>query len=246
MDLKHHFATSGHWLFRWRSFLPLVLIAPVAIALIPFTRLRGAPPVPWYWQAFCLFVSMAGLGVRVLVAGYVPAKTSGRNTRRQRAHALNTSGIYSLVRHPLYVGNFLIGLGWSLLLLNPLFVFVYVLAFWLYYERIMLIEEDFLQQEFGEAFSQWAARTPTFLPRTWHWLRPDLPFSLRTVIRREYHGFCLIILVFVALAAAENLCAHRSRILDPFWQWAGLVAVVAYLFVRVLRKQLRLLSLKGR
>ncbi|MGB8874133.1 MAG: hypothetical protein WCC75_12145, partial [Desulfobaccales bacterium] len=45
--------------------------------------------------------------------GLPPRGTSGRNTQGQVAETLNTTGIYSLVRNPLYLGNFLIWLGLS-------------------------------------------------------------------------------------------------------------------------------------
>ena len=46
------------------------------------------------------------------------------------------------------------------------------LVFWLYYERIMLAEEEFLRARYGKAFDDWAARTPAFLPNFRHWVPP--------------------------------------------------------------------------
>ncbi len=65
----------------------------------------------------CLALSYAGLVLRCLIVGFVPGGTSGRNTTEQRAVHLNTSGAYSVVRHPLYVANFVILLGVTLSLL---------------------------------------------------------------------------------------------------------------------------------
>ena len=67
-------------------------------------------------------MSFFGLGIRVFTVGFTPKNTSGRNTAEQIADVLNTSGIYSMVRHPLYVGNFFMWLGIGLLTQNPYFV----------------------------------------------------------------------------------------------------------------------------
>ncbi|MGC9453013.1 MAG: methyltransferase family protein, partial [Oceanipulchritudo sp.] len=40
--------------------------------------------------------------------------TSGRNTKQQVAYSLNTTGFYSVVRNPLYLGNFFMYLGIAL------------------------------------------------------------------------------------------------------------------------------------
>lgn len=47
--------------------------------------------------------------------GQVPKGTSGRNTSQQVADTLSTDGVYSVVRHPLYLGNFLMCMGVSMM-----------------------------------------------------------------------------------------------------------------------------------
>ncbi len=44
------------------------------------------------------------------------------------------------------------------------FVLLACLVLALYYERIICAEETFLQQKFGKAYTDWAARTPVFIP----------------------------------------------------------------------------------
>jgi len=56
-------------------------------------------------------VSCVGLGTRILTIGHTPQRTSGRNTKAQVAETLNTTGLYSMLRQPLYLGNFFMGLG---------------------------------------------------------------------------------------------------------------------------------------
>ena len=52
-----------------------------------------------------------GFLFRAWAIGTTPAGTSGRNTKEQVAEVLNSTGIYSIVRHPLYVGNYFMWIG---------------------------------------------------------------------------------------------------------------------------------------
>jgi len=74
-----------------------------------------------------LGVSILGETIRIFTVGYAPRNTSGRNTiAGQIADELNTSGIYSLVRHPLYLGNFFIWLGPVLFVRTFVFVIFFI------------------------------------------------------------------------------------------------------------------------
>lgn len=246
MSLRTELEESGRWLFRHRSYLPLLTLPALASGLLSFTYIRGSSELDDIWSVFSMMISFLGLAVRVLTISCVPAGTSGRNTDRQIADVLNTSGMYSLLRHPLYLGNYLIMLGvvtffhswWLLLLMSCLFA--------LYYERIMLAEEAFLRQRFGERFERWAAVTPAIIPRLQNWRRPDLAFSWRTALRREYSGFFLIIAAFVALEIiSHSVVEGRLRV---GWPWSALLAfgALVYLVLRTLKKKTRMLDVPGR
>jgi protein-S-isoprenylcysteine O-methyltransferase Ste14 len=86
--------------------------------------------------------------------------------RAQKVHALATQGVYAHVRHPQYVGFILIMFGFLLqwptiltLLMFPVLVFMYV--------RLGISEEHDSEREFGQAWRDYAERTPRFLPRLW-------------------------------------------------------------------------------
>ena len=51
----------------------------------------------------------------------MPAGTSGRNTAKQVADTLNTTGLYSLTRNPLYLGNAVIYMAIACFLQNVWF-----------------------------------------------------------------------------------------------------------------------------
>lgn len=246
MGLQQELTRAGNWLFRWRSFLPVSMV--IFAVLVMFS---GTPPMPWGVRSELLLwgavgVSFVGLIVRCLTVGHTPAGTSGRNTRQQIAEELNTTGIYSIVRHPLYLGNFLIGFGLSCLTLNILFVTVYVLAFWLYYERIMLAEEAFLRSKFGPRFDEWVRVTPAFIPRFTNYVRPALGFSLRNVLRREYNALLQIAAVSFLLVFLGN-ALNSGRIMISF-QWCVLLGLSAVLWVvlRGLKRHTGWLDVEGR
>lgn len=78
---------------------------------------------------------------------------------------LATGGPYGHLRHPLYLGSFLLGLGLSLAggrwWLPVIFV---VLFFWLY-RRTLLVEESDLLSRFGNDYEAYMREVPAFFPR---------------------------------------------------------------------------------
>jgi protein-S-isoprenylcysteine O-methyltransferase Ste14 len=247
MALREEFERTGNWLFRWRSYLPLFLILPMLLAMRQprdFSQQQG-----WLdaWSLFCMAISLGGLAIRVVAVGHAPAGTSGRNTKEgQVAEVLNTSGIYSLVRHPLYLGNFIIWIGVSMFAMLWWLTVIYALAFWLYYERIMFAEEEFLRRKFGDVYLQWAASTPAFIPRLRRWKTANLPFSLRTVLRREYPGLFGIIASFYALNVYERLALQRQEGVEPLWTGIFLAGLAVFLVLRTLKRKTTLLAVEGR
>lgn len=246
MSLARTMERHGRWLFRWRSVPPLVALAFLLLRLRDYHYLGGLKADDDAWQFLCVLVAMAGLVMRAYVVGHAPKDTSGRNAREQRAETLNTTGLYSVVRHPLYVGNFLIFLGTVAFVHDPWPTVVCTLGFWLYHERIMMAEEAFLESRFGDAFREWAARTPAVLPDLRHWRSPPVPFSLRNVLRREYNNaFSVVAAMFLLDAAGDSSAAHHLT-LGHVWTPTFVVALVVWLVLRTLKRRTGVLRVAGR
>jgi protein-S-isoprenylcysteine O-methyltransferase Ste14 len=253
LRLLDRIEADGRWLFRWRSYVPLVL-APVAlVALAEAARLEGRLP-PWFdevWFLGCVALALLGLGVRWLAVGYAPAGTSGRNTQAQRAAVLNTTGMYSLVRNPLYLGNCIAILAVASAPAVWWFVALVGLAYWLYIERVIAAEEAFLAQRFGAAYAPWVARTPLFLPRLLGWRRPAERFCVRTVLRREYNGVMAVGTAFLVQELVldlwfENESLSQWLVEDRLWVMVFATGTLAFVVLRTLKKHTRLLHVPGR
>jgi protein-S-isoprenylcysteine O-methyltransferase Ste14 len=246
MPLREEIERDGNWLFKNRSWLP-TLLYPFAVAVMYFHR----DSVHQYttsetWGAVCFLVSFAGLVVRSLTIGFAPHGTSGRNTEEQVAESLNQADIYSTVRHPLYLGNFLMWLGLFMFIGVWWFVLVCSLVYWLYYERIMFAEEEFLRRKYLSRYEDWASRTPAFLPRFSSWTSSGLPFSFKNVLKREGHGLFAIIVSFALLNAISYFFVEQRFELDTLWKVAFAVGAVIFLVLRTLRKKTKVLDVAGR
>jgi protein-S-isoprenylcysteine O-methyltransferase Ste14 len=151
MALVHEFEKSGNWLFKRRSWLPVFII--VGGVAMMYLGNRQAILFDMRDEIIFLGVSVFGLLIRALTVGFTPKNTSGRNTvNGQVADELNVTGIYSLLRHPLYLGNFFMWLGPVLFLRSVEAALLFLLIYWLYYERIMFAEEQFLRSKFGDIY----------------------------------------------------------------------------------------------
>jgi len=246
MSLRNQLENDGSWLFRHRSYLPLVMI-PFYLACLPsFTYLGGRHWINEVWQVCCLAVSFLGLALRVMIVGRAPLGTSGRNTREQVANSLTTTGLYSVVRHPLYLGNYMILTGIALLPHTWWFVVLTSCLFALYYERIMLAEEAFLRQQFGDAFETWAATTPAFIPRLRGWKPSPVPFCWRTVLQREYNAFILILAVFWLFDLIGDSIADGQWHVDVVWFSVFIAGFIIFATLRSLKKRTQLLNVQGR
>lgn len=248
MALRETMEKQGNWLFRWRSYLPLLVI-PIFIVALRYAGMLEyiiGDRATDYWETLSICISLLGLGIRCVTAGYVPRGTSGRNTKTQVAESLNTSGMYSIVRNPLYVGNFVIMFGITLFIQVWWLALMVWVGFWLYYERIIFSEEEFLRKKFGALFIEWAEKTPMLFPNFNNWKKPNLPFSLETTIRREFSTLFSIITVFSFLEVSTNLLHKGKFEIGRSWVIFFIIGLVIYLICLILKKKTNKLNVPGR
>jgi protein-S-isoprenylcysteine O-methyltransferase Ste14 len=245
MALVHEFENSGNWLFKRRSWLPVFLI--VAGILMMYLGNRQAIIFDLRDELIFLGVSLLGQVIRILTVGFTPKNTSGRNTLNgQIADELNETGIYSLLRHPLYLGNFFMWLGPVLFLRSVGATLVFGLVYWLYYERIMFAEEQFLRRKFGDIYDKWSAHVSSFIPYPFNYIPPKLPFSVRNVLKREYNSFVNIFGIFTLLDLFRNYFLSERIYLTELWAWLLAGAGVVWLIIRTIHKRTKWFEVEGR
>jgi protein-S-isoprenylcysteine O-methyltransferase Ste14 len=194
-----------------------------------------------------LGVSIFGQLIRILTVGFAPGNTSGRNTAYgQIADEINTSGIYSIVRHPLYIGNYFMWLGPVLFVRSAWFAIVVTLLYWIYYERIMFAEEQFLRKKFEEAYDKWSEKVKAVRPSFRNYIPPALPFSLKTVLRREYNSFINIFVIFAVMDIVRNYIISGRLSITPLWGWLLAGAFLLWIILRTIHKKTKFFTVEGR
>jgi len=172
---------------RWRieaSFLA----APFALWLAhptPESVLRWLP------------LALVGLGIRCWARGHL----------ERRAH-LSQTGPYALVRHPLYVGSFLLGLAFCLMTNVPWLAVAFVGGFLAAYVPKALREETFLHRRYGDEYARYAARVGAVVPS----------------VRRRSDG--------AASPATERFTWHRVLRHREYLTWIGATAVLVAMWAR--------------
>ncbi len=236
----------GNFFFKYRNilfiFLYLLLFIPSPQLFSP--ELFG--PTYWLWPIILgLFVTITGQAIRGATIGLAYIVRGG-SQGKVYAEDLVTTGIFNHCRNPLYVGNVLMLLGVGILANSLIYVFVVMPIFFFIYQTIVLAEENFLRNKFGETFNNYCKRVNRWIP-SFHNLSgtfKSMEFKWKRWILKEYNtqlvwlvGITLILLFkYPQLTNYDdqkrNLLAY---IIVPFLG-------ICYLYVRWLKKSKRMVE----
>jgi protein-S-isoprenylcysteine O-methyltransferase Ste14 len=247
MALIHSFEKSGNYLFRNRSHIPIILFV-LAVPVIYITDISHFSKLTTLsFQVIAISLSILGFIIRALTIGSTPAGTSGRNTKEgQVAEQLNTTGIYSIIRHPLYLGNYLMWIGIVIFTYNIYFVIIISLLYWLYYERIMFAEERFLEKKFGQAYLDWSMLAPAFFPAFSKYKKSNMTLSIKSILRREYSGVLATAFGFWFIDTLRYYFETSSFDITRISNFVLAVAIVLVIILRSLKHYTNVLNEKGR
>ena len=149
---------GGTWFQRWRVPLGFV-IAPIFILL--------ARPSSWT-LAVGGIIGLLGLALRAWASGHL-----------RKNDALAITGPYAYTRNPLYLGSFLIGLGFTVAAGRWELALVFAALFLGIYVPVMRVESATLEELFGHKYRRYAQAVPMFIPR---------PRPYREAVRAKFDG----------------------------------------------------------
>jgi protein-S-isoprenylcysteine O-methyltransferase Ste14 len=112
------------------------------------------------WLGFILYT--AG-GILRLAPVFVLGRRFSGLVAIQPEHRLVTSGLYGFIRHPSYLGLFVLALGWGLAFRSGVGVLIAVLMLIVVLARIES-EERLLSESFGAEYDAYRARTWRLIP----------------------------------------------------------------------------------
>ncbi|MCC7201579.1 MAG: isoprenylcysteine carboxylmethyltransferase family protein [Nitrospirae bacterium] len=148
-------------------------------------------------------------GIPIILIGEIMRTWASGYIRKNEV--LSQTGPYAFTRNPLYVGNFLIGAGFSIMTGRLLIIIFFLAAFSYIYMVTIQNEEKFLSAKFGEIFSRYKDRVPVFFPVKLLFSGPaphdntDSHFAWELVMKhREYHtwlGILAGLIILIAKAA---------------------------------------------
>ena len=112
------------------------------------------------WLMASAFFVVWGCALRSWAAGYL-----------LKGKRVATGGPYAYVRNPLYLGSFILGIGFCLALFRTplppsvvLFWAIFFLGFWAVYRAKSLAEERELIRSLGPSYQDYRKQVPAFLP----------------------------------------------------------------------------------
>jgi protein-S-isoprenylcysteine O-methyltransferase Ste14 len=146
-------ARIGAVLFRHRGWLP------VPFLLVPLLAKGNADAMSWI-----IGLVLIVLGEAIRLSGVAAAGTVTRR-RSRTVQRLVTYGVFAWMRNPLYVGNFLIWMGFTVASGVMWFLPVAIVLFAVEYTFIVRYEEGVLESIFGKEYLAYRARTPRWFPR---------------------------------------------------------------------------------
>ena len=180
-------AQIGAVLFRHRGWLPLLFLG------IPLVMPGSTSPFRWE-----VGLALIVIGEAIRLAGVAAAGTVTRRRSRD-VQRLVTYGIFAWARNPLYIGNFLIWMGFVTISGVLWFLPFAVLLFAVEYELIVRYEEGVLESIFGREYLDYKNETPRWIPRPPKGEQPVAEYHWGEAFRSEISTFlqyAVLILAF--------------------------------------------------
>jgi len=199
------FIRLGQFFFKYRQYLFPIIYLCLVLFIKPGLFL-GDVQLDRYGCAMGILIVLVGQLFRILVIGFAYIKRGGKGGK-VFAESLVQTGFYAHVRHPIYVGNYLIMIGF-ILLYGSLWAYLLVLPFFtLVYYSIIKNEERYLRNQFGQEYEDYAANVNRLIPN-FRGIKKSLEmyhYDWEKVLRKEYGTIFLILCGLLAMMIWKDM-----------------------------------------
>jgi protein-S-isoprenylcysteine O-methyltransferase Ste14 len=188
----------GEWLFKKRDYTPVPLIIAAVILMYVYDIRPNQASI----LAGAVFIVLGEL-IRFWGVSYIGPVS---RTRSRSTGNLQDSGPYSVVRNPLYVGNFFLSLGLVIVANIWYLVPVYVFFFGFQYHYIVQWEEWNLRGKFGAEYATYCTQVPRWVPKFTQYRGGQHDFA--KALKSERWTLLAIVTVSALLAAVKLGLLH--------------------------------------
>ena len=103
---------------------------------------------------------------------------------------------------------------------------------------LFLQKKTSCETNMANLYLKWTMETPIFIPRLKGWKQPNLDFSFKNVLKREYSGFFALFFTFGLFDLIENYTRFNQWYLDDFWAYS---LCVTGTILRTLKKKTKII-----
>lgn len=171
-------------------------------------------------ESFNLGIWLVALGliVRLWANGYAI-----------KTHKLTTSGPYSVVRNPLYLGTMLIAAGFMIMLNTSYAGFVFMAIMAAVYYRTIRCEERALTEKHGKVYLNYKDKVPMIIPTFFRYkCGGKWPFSLSRIIEnKEYKLFIWVINITIIFRLKGYFLIEHEGMDAKKWLLIALFIILA-------------------
>jgi protein-S-isoprenylcysteine O-methyltransferase Ste14 len=231
----------GNFFFKYRNWLFIIFYGLLFVPHVPqlFTAEQFGEHYYWYPIIIGLIITILGQAIRGATIGLAYIIRGGKD-KKVYAEDLVTTGIFAHCRNPLYVGNILMLAGVGVLSNSLLYVVIMIPFFLFVYQAIVLAEENFLRNKFGEQFNNYCARVNRWIPalsgvsKTFSGMR----FNWKRYVAKEHTTtfIWLVGIILLLLFFYPQLTNNDTHLRNTLLIIILAVLLVIYIFIRIIKK----------
>lgn len=212
----------------------IMVCAIIVVAFFPKVFIRNYSNDPWEEIIELLGFALILLGqiIRVSARGY-KAEHSGQS------QALIQGGPYQIVRNPMYLGIFLIGLGVVLAVFQWWAAVIFVLVFIIRYILLIYKEEKKLLKIFPGTYEEYCRKVPRIFPSLLSMIKLDISSYLPVKLawfKKEVGSIITLLLLTLLVESWEDISEEGFRVYLQQSRWLFLTFILFVISVILLSK----------